>query len=222
MKERFRKAKLSTSFTSSSFFAVWWLLIRLPENSGGRIRRVPLSITFHHGSPCTYITWEINNRLVGGRRSEMYYHPIEMMIIIVIIIIIIKNNCLYLRVLKFPESCEWTVTMVMSESHSSNSWVIPSSRYREMSALDFLCMEDLYLNSGQVYVYTRTVQSNKHAARQFWRALIKIETFRDSCVFSLLLPYGETTYPQNLGQAVLNHLVHLKVFELDYFKEKDS
>jgi hypothetical protein len=29
-----------------------------------------LSISFYHGSPCTYITWRMNNRPVGGRRSE--------------------------------------------------------------------------------------------------------------------------------------------------------
>jgi hypothetical protein len=32
------------------------LLIRLPENSGGRTRLFP-SISFHHGSPCSYIIW---------------------------------------------------------------------------------------------------------------------------------------------------------------------
>jgi hypothetical protein len=30
----------------------------------------PLSLSFHHGFLCSYITWGMNNRLVGGRSSE--------------------------------------------------------------------------------------------------------------------------------------------------------
>jgi hypothetical protein len=29
-----------------------------------------LSISFHHGFPCSYIIWGMNNRTVGGRSSE--------------------------------------------------------------------------------------------------------------------------------------------------------
>jgi hypothetical protein len=38
----------------------------------------PLSVSFHRGSPHSYITWETNNRLVGGRSSETQSHPIDM------------------------------------------------------------------------------------------------------------------------------------------------
>jgi hypothetical protein len=37
----------------------------------------PLLISFHHGSPCSYITWGMNSRLIGGSSSEMF-HPIDM------------------------------------------------------------------------------------------------------------------------------------------------
>jgi hypothetical protein len=34
------------------------------------IRSVPLSISFHRGSPCSNITWEVSNRSVDGRSSK--------------------------------------------------------------------------------------------------------------------------------------------------------
>jgi hypothetical protein len=34
----------------------------------------------HHDSPCSYVTWVINKRPVGGRSSETYSHPIDIMI----------------------------------------------------------------------------------------------------------------------------------------------
>jgi hypothetical protein len=34
-------------------FDIGWLLVSLPESSGGRVRNFPLSISFHHGSPCS-------------------------------------------------------------------------------------------------------------------------------------------------------------------------
>jgi hypothetical protein len=36
-----------------------------------RVLQFPPSISFHRGSPCSYITWEMNNRPIGGRSSEM-------------------------------------------------------------------------------------------------------------------------------------------------------
>jgi hypothetical protein len=45
------------------------LLIRFSESSGGRIRYFPL-LPYHHGSPCSFITWEMNNRPLGRRSSE--------------------------------------------------------------------------------------------------------------------------------------------------------
>jgi hypothetical protein len=35
----------------------------------------PLSESFHRGSPCLYITREMNNRPVGGCSSETPFHP---------------------------------------------------------------------------------------------------------------------------------------------------
>jgi hypothetical protein len=58
------------------------LLVRLSESSGGRMRSLPLYISFHHGYPCSYITWGINNRPIGVRSSETSSRPIKMMIII--------------------------------------------------------------------------------------------------------------------------------------------
>jgi hypothetical protein len=33
------------------------LLAELPESSGARIMSFPLSMLFHHGSPCSHIIW---------------------------------------------------------------------------------------------------------------------------------------------------------------------
>jgi hypothetical protein len=41
-------------------------------------------ISFHHGSPCSYIIRGINNWPVGGRSSETKFHHIDMMMIIII------------------------------------------------------------------------------------------------------------------------------------------
>jgi hypothetical protein len=35
-----------------------------------RVLQIPLSISFHHDSPCSYIIWRMNNRPVSGRSSE--------------------------------------------------------------------------------------------------------------------------------------------------------
>jgi hypothetical protein len=40
----------------------------------------PLSTSFHHGSPCSYITWGVNNRPVGGRSSETLSDTIHIVI----------------------------------------------------------------------------------------------------------------------------------------------
>jgi hypothetical protein len=37
----------------------------------------PLSVSFHHDSPYSYIIWGMNNRPVGGRRSETQSLPID-------------------------------------------------------------------------------------------------------------------------------------------------
>jgi hypothetical protein len=64
------KAKLIIFFASSSCCANRWLLVQLPESSVGQIS-FSLSISFHHGSACSYITRGMNSRLVGGCSSEM-------------------------------------------------------------------------------------------------------------------------------------------------------
>jgi hypothetical protein len=43
-----------------------------------RVLRFPLSLSFHCGSPCSYITWGMNKRPVGGRSSETSSNPIDM------------------------------------------------------------------------------------------------------------------------------------------------
>jgi hypothetical protein len=37
-----------------------------------RVPRFPLSISFHRGSPYSYIAWLMNNRPAGGRSSEKH------------------------------------------------------------------------------------------------------------------------------------------------------
>jgi hypothetical protein len=46
------------------------LLVGFPESSGKRLRNFPLPISFHHGSPYSYISWGMNSRPVGDRSSE--------------------------------------------------------------------------------------------------------------------------------------------------------
>jgi hypothetical protein len=41
-----------------------------------------LSISFHCGSPCSYITWGMNSRPVGGRSSETWSRRIDMIFMI--------------------------------------------------------------------------------------------------------------------------------------------
>jgi hypothetical protein len=61
------------------------LLVEIPESSGRWITSLPLSI-FHHGPPCSYVTWGINNiigplvtavqthRLISSHRHEWHDH----------------------------------------------------------------------------------------------------------------------------------------------------
>jgi hypothetical protein len=37
-----------------------------------------LSVSFHRGSPYSYIVWGMNNRPVCGRSSEIQSHPVDM------------------------------------------------------------------------------------------------------------------------------------------------
>jgi hypothetical protein len=75
MNKILRKTKFITPFNRSS------CMLGLPERSGGRIRSFPLSISFHRGSPCSYVTWGMNNRLVSGSSSETLSYTIDMIII---------------------------------------------------------------------------------------------------------------------------------------------
>jgi hypothetical protein len=44
----------------------------------GRIKSFPLSTSFHHGSPCSYISpGGMSNGPIGGRSSEVESHPID-------------------------------------------------------------------------------------------------------------------------------------------------
>jgi hypothetical protein len=45
--------------------ATTWLLVRLPGSSAEQISSFTLSTTFNHVSPCSYITWGLNNRWAG-------------------------------------------------------------------------------------------------------------------------------------------------------------
>jgi hypothetical protein len=61
----------------------------LPDNSAGRISRelwwmnqILLSISFHHISAYSYITWGTNTRSVGGCSSETSSYLIDMNIVI--------------------------------------------------------------------------------------------------------------------------------------------
>jgi hypothetical protein len=38
----------------------------------------PLSISFHHGSTCSYVTWNINITPTVDRSSEISFYPIDM------------------------------------------------------------------------------------------------------------------------------------------------
>jgi hypothetical protein len=65
------KAKFSFLFPIPPACYRMNLLVGLPESSGGRVRSFPLSTSsFHRGSPCSYITWGMNNKPVGGHSSE--------------------------------------------------------------------------------------------------------------------------------------------------------
>jgi hypothetical protein len=43
-----------------------------------RVLQFPLSVSFHPDSPCSYITWGMKNRLVGGHGSDTSSNSIDM------------------------------------------------------------------------------------------------------------------------------------------------
>jgi hypothetical protein len=49
--------KIHHSLRPFLLLSIRWLLIGLPESSGRWIRSFPLSTSFHHGSPCSFISW---------------------------------------------------------------------------------------------------------------------------------------------------------------------
>jgi hypothetical protein len=55
-------------------YEIWGGQSRLSPNSSG----FPLSVSFHRGSPYSYIAWGKNNKPIGGRSSETQSHPIDM------------------------------------------------------------------------------------------------------------------------------------------------
>jgi hypothetical protein len=130
MKQILRKAKVVISFASSSWFTTRWP-VSLLVGFGRRIRSFPLSISFHHGFPCSYIAWGINNRLVAGLSSETQSHSIYMMMMMIIIIIkFLRKAGIYLQVHKLLKARrptrkteqEWTVSGHYCTSHSY--WVL--------------------------------------------------------------------------------------------------
>jgi hypothetical protein len=60
----------SRSFHPLLMLATRWLLEGLPESSIARIRSFTVSTISHHGSPCSCITWGMNNRPVDDHISE--------------------------------------------------------------------------------------------------------------------------------------------------------
>jgi hypothetical protein len=46
------------------------LLVGMPESSGGRIISPLSTSSLRYGSPCSHITWWMNNWPIGGRSSE--------------------------------------------------------------------------------------------------------------------------------------------------------
>jgi hypothetical protein len=52
-----------------STWDLWWTKWHW-DRSFSEFFGFPLSVSFHHGSPCSYITWRMNNRRVGGHSSE--------------------------------------------------------------------------------------------------------------------------------------------------------
>jgi hypothetical protein len=57
MKETLREAKLIISFASFSFLPLDVFVGRIAREIWCTYQEFPLSISFHHGSPCSYITW---------------------------------------------------------------------------------------------------------------------------------------------------------------------
>jgi hypothetical protein len=79
--------KLCVTIFFTKYLLIYYsmtLLAGLPESSGKRTRSFPLSISFHHGSPCLSITWGTNNEHVGARSLETKSFPIKLIVIIII------------------------------------------------------------------------------------------------------------------------------------------
>jgi hypothetical protein len=71
------------------------LVVGLPESSSGRIRSFFQSeSSFQQGSPSSFITLGINNRLVGVCSSETYSYSMKIRLMVMIIITIIMINLL--------------------------------------------------------------------------------------------------------------------------------
>jgi hypothetical protein len=66
-------------------FAAWWSLhVEFVVNKVALVHvfleffGFTLSVSFHLGSPCSYITWGMNNRPAGGRSAETQSYHIDM------------------------------------------------------------------------------------------------------------------------------------------------
>jgi hypothetical protein len=107
------------------------LLVGLPERSGGRIRSFPPSTSFHHGYPCSYITWGwIIGLFVAAVQRRM--------------IILIGSNpmpgcphtqCLDLR--RPIQSCDQSSVLPIHWSYSSCTKVVNYIHSNQLSAFSF-------------------------------------------------------------------------------------
>jgi hypothetical protein len=61
-----RPAMLLNCYTRRIARELWWTNQDFPP-----------AVSFHYRSPCACITWGMNNRPVGGRSSETWFHPID-------------------------------------------------------------------------------------------------------------------------------------------------
>jgi hypothetical protein len=62
----------ATHLWAKCMWDLWWTKWHWESSS------VFLSVSFHCGSPYSYIIWGMNNRPIGGSSSEIQSHPINM------------------------------------------------------------------------------------------------------------------------------------------------
>jgi hypothetical protein len=127
------------------------LLVGLPEFSGWWIRRFSLFISFHHGSPCSYITWVMSNRSVGGCSSKTYSHPFDMIIIKIcnqICSMVVQRDC----------SNHSSYSIHALNSTTQNNWLHSNSEPRLLSWVNMTPRHwQLFWNAS--YTYNRRLST---------------------------------------------------------------